>query len=278
MRFDIDPTAGTLAGDGSPRAIPAVAAEPGLLVEVASNAFVGAVVSCTAREVTLRDRRGRERRFSLSPGAFFVDERQVSLVPPASQHAPTPASEPAVTRSGSIAVPAAPARTARASRILVEGLHDAELLELVWGDDLRVEGIVVEPLHGADDLAAVVRAFGPAPHRRLGVLLDHLRPGTKEHRIARDAAHPHVLITGHPFVDVWAAIRPSILGIEAWPDIPKGEHWKTGVARRLGVADHRELWPRLRAGIRDWRDLDQELIRSVERLLDFVTHPDATPS
>ena len=51
---------------------------------------------------------------------------------------------------------------ARASRILVEGVHDAELVEKVWGDDLRVEGVVVERLDGMDHLAAVV-AFRPGP-------------------------------------------------------------------------------------------------------------------
>ena len=46
--------------------------------------------------------------------------------------------------SGSMAVAGAKARTARAARIVVEGVHDAELVERVWGDDLRIEGVVVE--------------------------------------------------------------------------------------------------------------------------------------
>ena len=54
------------------------------------------------------------------------------------------------------------ARVAAASRIWVEGRHDAELLELVWGDELRDGGIVVEPLHGADHLADAVAAFAPS--------------------------------------------------------------------------------------------------------------------
>ena len=66
----------------------------------------------------------------------------------------------------------------------MEGKHDAELVEKVWGDDLRVEGIVVEPMHGIDDLAAAVAAFRPGPGRRLGVLVDHLVPDSKESRIA----------------------------------------------------------------------------------------------
>ena len=45
------------------------------------------------------------------------------------------------TASGSRAVAGTRARVARGSRIWVEGRHDAELVEHVWGDDLRVEGV-----------------------------------------------------------------------------------------------------------------------------------------
>jgi hypothetical protein len=252
------------------RVVPTVIAEPGLLVEV-PDGFVGRVVTCTTDTVTLRDRRDRERRFSLHPAGFLVDDRRVTLRPAPATAGPARRPGPATSNSGSVAVPGAPARVARASRILVEGVHDAELLEQVWGHDLRVEGIVVEVLHGADDLDGVVRAFGPGPTRKLGVLLDHLVPGSKEARIAASVRHPHVLVTGHPFVDVWAAVRPEAVGIEAWPDVPHGEPWKEGVARRLGVSDPQELWRRVRSSVTTWRDLDRSLIRAVEELLDFVT-------
>jgi hypothetical protein len=255
--------------DRHKRVIPEVAATPGLLVEVASDGFVGTVAGADASTVVLRDRRGRERRFGLHPGAFYVDDRPVTLRAP-ERPAPRPRA-PTTTASGSLAVPDAPARVARASRILVEGVHDAELVEQVWGDDLRIEGIVVEVLHGADDLDTVVRDFGPGPTRRLGVLLDHLVPGTKEARIAERARHPQVLIAGHPFVDVWAAVRPEVVGIDAWPEVPRDEEWKAGVARRLGYADQRELWRRIRTSVRGWRDLDRALIGAVESLIDFVS-------
>ena len=72
------------------------------------------------------------------------------------------------------------------SRIWVEGIHDAELIEKVWGADLRAEGVVVEQLEGADDLAERVRGFRPGDRRRLGILLDHLVDGSKESDRCRD--------------------------------------------------------------------------------------------
>lgn len=251
------------------RAIAEVAVETGLIVEVASDGFVGAVVGCSTDSVTLRDRRGRERRFGLHPGAFLVDDRPVTLQPPASE--PRADGGVATTASGSVAVPDARARVARASRIYVEGVHDAELLERVWGEDLRLEGIVVEPLHGADDLGALVEAFGPSPSRRLGVLLDHLVPGSKESRLAEKVTDPDVLVTGHPYVDVWAAVRPGSVGIEAWPEVPMDEVWKEGVARRLGYTEAAALWHAIRGSVRGWGDLEQPLIAAVESLIDFVS-------
>ena len=261
-----------LTASGHRREIPEVVADVGLLVEVASSAFAGTVTAVSHRDVELTDRRGRARRFALHPGAFIVAERRVTLVPPESSR-PTSPSPPATTTtaSGSIAVEDATPRTARASRIMVEGIHDAELLERVWGDDLRYEGIVVEVLDGIDDLHDVIRGFGPAPHRRLGILVDHLVPGSKEQRIAATVSHPDVLVTGHPFVDVWAAVKPEAVGIAAWPDVPKGVPWKEGVAAALGVGDPQELWRRVRASVRSYTDLDRSMVGAVERLIDHVT-------
>lgn len=274
--FELRPGPGVLAGTGRRRSIPRRTATPGLLVEVLRDGFVGAVVGCDAERVVLRDRRGRERSFTLGPGAFVVDEVAVELVPVP----PAPVEPPVslgTTASGSVPASDTRARVARASRILVEGLHDAVLLERVWGDDLRAEGIVVEVLDGADDLAAAVAAFRPAPHRRLGILLDHLVAGSKEQRLAATVRHPDVLITGHRFVDVWTAIRPQVLGLDAWPEVPRGEDVKEGLARRLGYADPAELWRALQAGVSSWHDLDPSLIGAVERLLDFVTEAADAP-
>ena len=245
---------------------PERAATPGLVAEDRSSRFRGDVVRCTAEAVTLRDRNGNLREFRLKPAGFIVDGKPVTLVRPK----PTAATAPKVTNSGSVgSARPVPAQVARASRIWVEGKHDAELVEHVWGDDLRELGIVVEPMHGIDDLAGLVRQFRPGPQRRLGVLVDHLVAGSKESRLVAAVKDPNVLVTGHPFVDVWAGVWPRVLGLDAWPDVPRGVEWKAGMCAALGT-DLRTFWPRLRNKVTSYVDLRPELVGAVERLIDFV--------
>jgi hypothetical protein len=186
------------------------------------------------------------------------------------------------TASGSVAVPGARARVARAGRIYVEGRHDAELIAQVWGEDLRIEGVVVEHLGGVDDLADVVAEFAPGPGRRLGVLVDHLVAGSKEARIAdavrRGPGGPDTLVVGHPYVDIWQAVKPQRLGLKAWPKVPRQVEWKHGVCEALGLphasqADIARAWRHIRSRVRDWNDLEPDLIGRVEELIDFVTQP-----
>ncbi len=245
---------------------PSVEAEPGLVVEEPVTGWCGAVVGCDKENVSLEDRRGRVRVFPLGPG-FLLDGGPVVLVRPV----PRPAAGLRTTASGSLAVPGLRARTARGSRIWVEGRHDAELVERVWGDDLRVEGVVVEALDGVDDLPARVRGFGPGPGRRLGVLVDHLVAGSKESRVAAAVSGPHVLVTGHPYVDVWQAVKPAAVGIPAWPDVPRGTAWKEGVCAALGWGETWEGWRRVLAAVGSYTDLEVPLLQSVERLIDHVT-------
>jgi len=234
--------------------------------------FAGRLVRLDRHGAEIRGATGLTRVFPAVAGAFEVEGRAVTLVPAA----PTAPEGPGLTPSGSLSVAGHRARVARAGRILVEGVHDAELVERVWGDDLRVEGVVVERLDGLDHLPSFVREFAPGPGARLGVLVDHLVPGTKEHRLAASVSGPHVLVTGTPFVDVWEAVKPEAVGIPAWPDVPRGVDWKTGVCRQLGVADPTAMWPRVLAGVRSYADLQPALVGAVERLIDFVTEPDPT--
>jgi hypothetical protein len=253
-------------------------ADTGMVVEDPESGFVGAVVRVEGTRVELEDRRGRRRVFPLGPG-FLFEGRPVILTAPRR----TAPGGSARTASGSVKVSGAAARVALASRIYVEGRHDAELVEQVWGDDLRAEGVVVEYLGGVDDLAGIVEDFAPGPGRRLGVLVDHLVGGSKESRIAeavrRGPGGRHTLVVGHPYVDIWQAVKPQRLGLSQWPMVPRGTDWKHGVCDALGwphagQSDIAQAWQRIRSSVRDWTDLEPELIGRVEELIDFVTHPD----
>lgn len=252
------------------RVIPEVDAAPGLVVEDADSGYCGAVVGFESGALVLEDRHGRRRNFPLAPAAFLLDGQPVTLRRPT--RAPMRAARRR-TASGSIAVPGVRAQVAKASRIWVEGIHDAALVERIWGDDLRIEGVVVEPLDGIDALGAEVRDFDPGPTRRLGVLVDHLVPGSKESRIVARVNSPYVLITGHPYVDVWQAVRPTALGIPAWPVVPPGRPWKEGVCAALGVTEPADMWRLILSRVDSFADVETPLINAMERLIDFVTEP-----
>lgn len=257
-----------------------IRAEKGLLLEDVESGFVGEVidVSKVAGEMlmTLEGRGNVRRRFPLGPG-FWIDGEPVNILPPAK---PTQAA-PAVQRtaSGSVRVKAKPA-TMLPSRMWVEGRHDWQLIDKVWGEDLRLEGIAVEELAGVDHLEEMLAVFEPGPGRRAGVLVDHLLPGTKESRLVEEAlrqyGNEHVLVLGHPYVDVWQAIKPGRVGLREWPHIPKGTDIKVGSLAALGlpnetVADVGIGWSKILSRVRDWKDLEPSLLGRVEELIDFLT-------
>ena len=261
------------AGPGQ-REVPKVEAERGLVVEDSEGRFCGAVVGYEKGAVTLEDRHGKRRVFPLAPAAFLLEGQPVTLVPPAPdpavQHART-----ARTASGSVAAPAAggprwPGRAGSTSR--------ASTTPNWWrrsgATTCVTSGVVVEYLEGIDDLPAIVKSFSPAPSRRLGVLVDHLVAGSKETRIAASVRSPDVLIVGHPFIDIWAAVRPSAVGIAAWPDVPPGQPWKEGVLRAIGwPPEVPSAWQRILRSVTSYADLEPELLGRVEELIDFVTMP-----
>jgi hypothetical protein len=247
----------------------------GLVLEDPTSGFVGAVLRWENGLVVLEDRNGSKRSFPLGPG-FWYEGRPVTLILP--KTAPTQTVRK--TASGSIAAPTcSKAKVALPSRILVEGRHDAELVEKIWGDDLRDVGVVVELLNGVDELPEVVAAFSPESDRRLGVLVDHLVPGSKESRIAERVARApggrHVLVLGHPYVDIWQAVKPARLGLARWPEIARDVEWKHGICDVLGwphddQADIAAAWQRILSRVNSWRDLERPLLTVVEQLIDFV--------
>ena len=131
---------------------------------------------------------------------------------------------------------------------------------------------------------AAVKDFRPGPGRRLGVLVDHLVPDSKESRIA-DAvmavpgAAGNVLIVGHPYVDVWQAIRPSVLGIDAVAGASRaGQDWKTGILTAFGWPHSTKEdiglgWQKLLGAVRTYADLEASLLGRVEEVIDFLTVP-----
>ncbi|WP_342373615.1 DUF3097 domain-containing protein [Propioniciclava soli] len=252
--------------------------ERNMVLEEPTSGFVGAVVTWENGVVVLEDRKGKRRSFPFGPN-FWLDGKPIDLTPPvrtptardrAQEHARTH------TASGSRVGPTASAKVALPSRIYVEGRHDAELIEKVWGADLRHVGVVVEYLGGIDDLTAIVREFAPAQGRRLGVLVDHLVPGSKESRIVAQVSGEHVFVTGHEYVDIWAAVKPERVGLARWPDIPRTMEWKHGICDALGMphatqADIAAAWQAILRQVRGWQDLDPRLLTEVEKLIDFVT-------
>ncbi|WP_460531273.1 DUF3097 domain-containing protein [Humibacter ginsengiterrae] len=278
MTFDDPYGSDVLSGNWRARGIQqpkTVAAENDLVVELADTGFTGAIVGIENRLVQLEDRFGKVRAFPLGSG-YLIDGKPVVLVAP---QAAKPKG-PVRTASGSLAVKDVPARVARASRIFVEGRHDAELVEKVWGDDLRVEGVVVEYLGGVDDLAGILDETRPGPGKRIGVLVDHLVTGSKESRIADAVARgphgAHVKIVGHPYIDVWQAVKPERLGMKAWPQIPRNIEWKKGICASLGwphrdQADIARAWKRILSTVSTYRDLEPAFLGRVEELIDFVS-------
>ena len=250
--------------------------ERDLVVEDPTTGFCGAVQRWEDGIVVLEDRRGKIRSFPLGPG-FLVDGRPVTLQAPVR----AAATRGRRTASGSVATPGGDqAKIALPSRIYVEGRHDAELVERIWGDDLRHVGVVVEFLGGIDDLDAVVREFAPGPGRRLGVLADHLVPGSKETRIAqaieRGPYGAWVRVLGHPYVDVWQAVKPERVGLKRWPDVPRDVEWKHGICEVLKLphddqADIARAWQAILRRVRSWNDIERPLLTCVEELIDFVT-------
>ena len=275
-------------GARRPRSVE-VPIEYGMVLEDISSGWVGAVTrvekSGGVHLVELEDRRGRKRSFPLG-GGFWLEGKPIIALPPKAapaQKAPaltTPGGR-ALTNSGSIAPEKRVARVARQSRIWVEGRHDAELIQHVWGEDLADVGVAVQLLEGVDHLEEILEVFGPTKTVRAGVLVDHLVPGSKESRIAEAVSarwEDAVLVVGHPFVDIWQAVKPQRLRLQAWPDVPRGTDIKHGTLEYLGwshanQADIAQGWKRILATVRNYKDLEPALLGRVEELIDFVTQP-----
>jgi len=64
-----------------------------------------------------------------------------------------------------------------------------------------------------------------------------------------------------------------VVGFDAWPSVPKGLDWKSGVCHVLGVPDSITMWRRILAAVDSYVDLEPPLVGAFEALIDFVTDP-----
>ena len=156
--------------------------EVGLVLEDATSGFCGAVLRWERGLVVLEDRHGKQRTFALGAGFWYEGSPVVLKAPLRARSVATR------TASGSVVGPADRAKTALASRIYVEGRHDAELVEKIWGDDLRHVGVVVEYLGGIDDLPA--RSGRLRPGRRAAARGPRRSPGAWEQGVAHGGPGP----------------------------------------------------------------------------------------
>ena len=250
--------------------VPSVEAEIDLVVEDPSSGFVGAVVRCEKDVVHLEDRFGKVRGYPLGPG-FWVDGRPVVLVRPKQAGPVRPdAQRLGLDLRGRRPGAGRPRRAASTSRASTTPSWSRRS----GATTCAIEGVVVEPLHGVDDLPAIVKEFRPTQGRRLGVLVDHLVRGSKESRIAEQITGEHALVVGHPFIDIWQAVKPSVVGIKAWPVDPEGRALE---GRRLHGAWAGRTTPATSGrsasspACSSFTDLEPELLGRVEELIDFVT-------
>ena len=205
----------------------------GTVVEDPASGFCGAVVRVDVREVTLEDRHGRHRVFPLRPAAFLVDGRPATLVvPPRGRggagglgvgvgegrepdraHGP---GEPDLGRGH-------PRRGARR-----DACGGTTCGWRVWSSS-RCTAWTTSPPWSRSSVRRRTGGWGSSSTTSC--------EGSKETRAAHAVAGPDVLVTGHPFVDVWQAVKPSVVGIRAWPAVPRGTDWKTGVCAALRWGD-----------------------------------------
>ena len=256
-------------------------ADLGLVVEEVTTDWCGEIVKVERDlgTVTLEDRRRKRRTFPLGPG-FLLEGRPVVLVAPtrkgpAARRVRRPGRSPSrASRRGSRGPAGSSSRagtTPSSSRRC--GATTCASRVSSWSTS-----------RASTTSARTCATSGPDPERRVGVLVDHLVPGSKESRIAQSVAKSpigkHVLIVGHPFIDIWAAVRPERLGKKEWPKVPRNIEWKHGVCQQWGwphrdQADIARAWKHILGGVRGFQDLDPALLGRVEELIDFVTQEGA---
>ena len=260
---------------------PELAADPGLVVEDVETGWVGAVLrtekSGGVHLVVLEDRHGKVRSFPLGPG-FWVDGAPVRLVPPrairagaaqahgerlggrARRTGPAPPGRPGSSSRGGTT----PSWSRRCGVTTCASRASSWRCSTAWTTSRPPSG-PSRPDRGDVSACSSTTSWRGA------------RNGTKPRAWpASPALREHVLVAGHPYVDIWQAVRPARLGLGRWPEVPRGRPWKEGVLAALGwphatAADVAAGWRRILAAVDSYADLEPALLGRVEELIDFVT-------
>ena len=250
-------------------------AELSLVVEDVQTGYVGAVVRVEYGRVYLEDRRGHMRGFPLGPG-YFSRGRPVILTAPR-RTAPAAAGDRVrfgrrvgCPRPGRAGLPHLRRRSPR-----------RRLVAQVWGEDLRIEGVVVEQLGGVDDLVEIVAEFARAGAPSWGCLsttLSRVRRrrgspmrcgGARRHRHPGRRSSLRRHLAGRETAAVGAgrlAQGAAAGGVEARRVPGAQPAAQRSGGHRQGLAAHPFAGSRLER-------LKPALISRVEELIDFVTAP-----
>src|SRR5699024_4109614 len=112
-------------------------------------------------------------------------------------------------------------------------------------------------------------------------LVDQLVKGSKESRIAAEVmalpgARGNVAVLGHPYVDVWQAVKPARVGLKEWPHVPKGTDIKVGSLKALGWphADRADIGlggQRIPSHVGSSAHVEPSVSGRIEELIDFAT-------
>ena len=185
--------------------LPEVPVERGMVLEDVQSGWVGAVTrvekSGGMHVVALEDRRGKSRSFRLGFG-FLLEGQPIRLMPPAPRPA-RPRARPAARRPARSGWPASARRWPRPAG---SGWR-ASTTPSWW----KRSGATTSGWRASSSSRCTAsttspprsRTSAPGPGRRLGVLVDHLVPDSKESRIAdavmaSPGAAGNVLIVGPP--------------------------------------------------------------------------------
>ena len=223
--------------------------------------------ACT---VTLEDRHGRHRVFPLGPG-FLVDGRPVALVraAPAARGGAAPAYGLGLGRRARRAGPGRPRRP-----------------DLRRGPARRRagrEGVGRRPARRGRRRRAPRRHRRPAGRRarlraRAGPPARRARrpPGARQQGVPAGRAgrcSPHVRVVGHPYVDVWQAVRPAAPRHRGLAGGPARHAVEGGRLRRRSAGRSTRPPPGAASSARSRRTptWSPSLLGRVEELIDFVT-------